>query len=60
MGAAGSLFRAAESMGLRPDWITVNGLFAVSIDGPAVYVAGQLLKAIVEKIRADNRLEMAA
>lgn len=38
MGAAGSLFRAAESMGLRPDWITANGLFAVTIDGAEHYV----------------------
>lgn len=38
MGAAGSLFRAAESMGLRPDWITVNGLFAMTVDGAEHYM----------------------
>lgn len=38
MNAAESLYRAAGFMGLQPDWITVNGLFAVTIDGAEHYM----------------------
>lgn len=38
LGTAKLLFRSAEKMGLRPSWVTPNGLFAVYINGREQYV----------------------
>jgi len=38
LSTAALLFRCAKKMGLKPNWITPNGLFAVSADGQEKYV----------------------
>lgn len=38
LGSAELLFRAAETMGLQPDWITPNGTFAIVLDGRERYI----------------------
>lgn len=38
LGTTELLFRAAQEMGLKPSWITPDGLFAVTVDGREQYV----------------------
>lgn len=38
LGTAELLFRSARQMGLNPNWVTPDGLFAVSVDGHEHYI----------------------
>lgn len=38
LSSAQLLFNAADTMGLQPNWVMKNGLFAISVDGKEEYV----------------------
>lgn len=38
LGTTQLLFRAAETMNLAPEWLTPNGVFAVTVQGKEIYV----------------------